>query len=82
MRRTRFFISASSMVAILAGAFLLSTPQPASAAAFDGCSQEQIQEATTEGSAICGGRGGSGVITCYEDGSWDWNSINCNPRTD
>jgi hypothetical protein len=77
MRNLRFILSAASTLSILAGGLLLSTPQPA-AAATAGCPTASVKEAVSDLRDICGSAGGSGVINCYSDGSWDWSSVSCN----
>ncbi len=77
MRKARLLIAASSVFTILGGATLLSAPQAASAAVF-GCPTSNVKEAVADLRDICGSAGGSGEITCYSDGSWDWNSVSCN----
>jgi hypothetical protein len=77
MRTIRLMVSASSLLTILGGALLLSAPQSASAASF-GCPTGSVREAISDLRDICGSGGGSGVINCYGDGSWDWDSVSCN----
>ena len=75
--RKRMLISAASVLSIFSGAMLLSTPQNAAAASF-GCPTSSVKEAISDLGDICNGAGGSGVINCYSDGSWDWASVSCN----
>lgn len=77
MRRTRFLLSTASILTIFGGALLLGTPQPSAAAVF-GCPTDNVKEAVSDLREICGSSGGSGVISCYSDGSWDWDSVSCN----
>jgi hypothetical protein len=73
--RKRTIITAASILSIFGGATLLSAPQ-ASAASF-GCPTASVREAVADLGTICT-NGGSGVINCYSDGSWDWASVSCN----
>ncbi len=75
MPRTRFLVSTTSVLTILGGALLLTTPQPASAS-FAGCPTSSVKAAISDLGDICSGSG-SGVINCYSDGTWDWASVSC-----